>query len=187
MEVCGQADAFEIVQVKEGEVLNLHPGVDLTEDDQIQWSYVSGNLSTRIAKMNRGEIDTHYDERFAGRVQIDKTGVLTISNIRTNETGLFEAFIIINKQISEKKFNVEVLGTSHGNTTTTTTPTTPTTPTTHPQMKDFSPRNEDYPEHCGVTEVLVRSVLSGLVVIATAVILVEHLCCSVRGRIQSSV
>lgn len=109
--VCGQGDAFETVQVKEGEVLNLHPGVDLTEDDQIQWSYESGYLSTRIAKMNRGEIYTHYEEKFAGRVQIDKTtGVLSISNIRTNETGLFEAFIIINTQISEKKFNVEVLG-----------------------------------------------------------------------------
>jgi len=109
--VCGPADAFETVQVKEGEVLNLHPGVDLKDDDQIQWSYERDDLSTRIAKMHRGEINTHYDERFADRVQIDQTtGALSISNIRTNESGLFEAFIIVNKQISEKLFNVQVLG-----------------------------------------------------------------------------
>lgn len=109
--VCGQADVITTVRVKEGGVLNLHPGVDLKGDFQILWSYESGSQSDRVAQIYQGRIYTHYDERFAGRVQIDQTtGVLTISNIRTNETGPFEAFIVINRQISTRQFNIDVYG-----------------------------------------------------------------------------
>jgi len=107
--VCGQADVLT-VQVKEGEVLHLHPGIDLTDNFQILWSYEGDNPS-RVAQIHQGKTYTHYDERFAGRVQIDQTtGALSISNIRTNESGPFEAFIVINRQISKRKFYVDVYG-----------------------------------------------------------------------------
>ncbi len=110
--VCGQADAPESVRVMEGDVLRLHPGVpELKQDAQILWSYERHNLSTRVAQIYQGTIYTSYDERFSGRVQLDqKTGELTISNIRTNESGPFEAFMVINTQISTRKFNVDVFG-----------------------------------------------------------------------------
>ncbi|XP_058620330.1 CD48 antigen-like [Onychostoma macrolepis] len=50
-------------------------------------------------------------------------------------------------------------------------------------MKEICPRQEDCVGHCGVTEALVRLVLSGLVGITTIVFLVEHLrFCSFQGR-----
>ncbi len=113
--MCGQADAPESVRVMEGDVLRLHPGVpELKQDVQILWSYECDNLSTRVAQIYQGNIYTSYDERFSGRVQLDqKTGVLTISNIRTNESGPFEAFIVINTKTSKRKFNVDVYGKFH--------------------------------------------------------------------------
>ncbi|CAM4675251.1 unnamed protein product [Leuciscus chuanchicus] len=164
VDVCGQADVFKTVQVKEGEVLRLHPGVDLKEDFQILWTYESGNISTRVAQIHQGKTYTHYDERFAERVQIDQTtGVLTISNIRTNETGPFEAFIVINKQISKQKFYVTVYGSSPTSNTTSTN-----------QTRELYPPNKDCAERCGSTEALVRLVLSGLVGIAMVYFLVDH-------------
>ncbi|XP_052396605.1 uncharacterized protein LOC127944598 isoform X3 [Carassius gibelio] len=184
VKVCGQADAPKSVRVMEGDVLRLHPGVpELKEDVQILWSYERGNLSHRIAQKYQGKIYTHYDQKFSGRVQLDqKTGVLTISNIRTNESGPFEALLVINRQISKRKFSVDVYavssvtvqqstGTSHASNTSCTHPT-----------------NKDCVDHCGISEALVRLVLSGLVGIATVLLLVEHLrFCSSQRRAVSSV
>ncbi len=48
--------------------------------------------------------------------------------------------------------------------------------------------SSDYVDHCGVTEAVVRLVLSGLVGIATIVFLVDHLrFCSSQRRAASSV
>ncbi|KAK9954699.1 hypothetical protein ABG768_016748 [Culter alburnus] len=47
-------------------------------------------------------------------------------------------------------------------------------------MKEICPRHEDCLDHCGVTEALIRLVLSGLVGIATVFFLVDHV------RISSS-
>ncbi|KAF4096304.1 hypothetical protein G5714_022273 [Onychostoma macrolepis] len=50
------------------------------------------------------------------------------------------------------------------------------------------PTNKDCLDHCGVTEALIRLVLSGLVGIASVVFLVEHLrFCSSQRRTASSV
>ncbi|XP_043086191.1 uncharacterized protein LOC122332824 isoform X1 [Puntigrus tetrazona] len=54
--------------------------------------------------------------------------------------------------------------------------------------KDICPRQEGCVDRCGVTEALVRLVLSGLVGIFTVVFLLEHLSsCSSRRRAASSV
>ncbi|KAL1249377.1 hypothetical protein QQF64_020382 [Cirrhinus molitorella] len=47
--------------------------------------------------------------------------------------------------------------------------------TTRLHMKEICQQYEDYPDHCGVTEALIRLVLSGLVGITTVGFLVEHL------------
>ncbi|XP_048034409.1 uncharacterized protein LOC125260212 isoform X2 [Megalobrama amblycephala] len=177
VEVCGQADVITTVRVKEGGVLNLHPGVDLKGDFQILWSYEGGNQSNRVAQIYQGRIYTHYDERFAGRVQIDQTtGVLTISNIRSNETGLFEAFIVINRLISTRQFNIDVYGAPQTSNTSSTN-----------QTRELYPPIQDCAERCGVTEALIRLVLSGLVGIATVFFLVESLMICSSQRIDSSV
>ncbi|XP_058619187.1 CD48 antigen-like [Onychostoma macrolepis] len=54
-------------------------------------------------------------------------------------------------------------------------------------MKQICPRHEDCVDHCGVTEAVIRLVLSGLVGIATVVFLVEHLrFCSSQRRTAAS-
>ncbi|XP_016346667.1 uncharacterized protein LOC107692217 [Sinocyclocheilus anshuiensis] len=58
--------------------------------------------------------------------------------------------------------------------------------TVHLHMKEICPRSEDCLDHCGVTEALVRLVLSGLLGITTVVFLVEHLrFCSSQRRAAS--
>ncbi|XDV46495.1 hypothetical protein PO909_014382, partial [Leuciscus waleckii] len=108
--VCGETDDIETVQVKEGGFLNLHPGLhDLNGDVQILWTFESGRQSTRVAQMYQGKIYTHYDKRLTGRVQLDRdTGILTISDIRTNESGLYKAVIIVNTHISGWRYKVDV-------------------------------------------------------------------------------
>ncbi|XP_067303253.1 CD48 antigen-like [Pseudorasbora parva] len=54
--------------------------------------------------------------------------------------------------------------------------------------KETCPRHEDCAECCGITEALIRLVLSGLVGIATVFILVENMrICSAQRRAASSV
>uniref|UniRef100_A0A8C2BRS1 Uncharacterized LOC109048273 n=1 Tax=Cyprinus carpio TaxID=7962 RepID=A0A8C2BRS1_CYPCA len=59
--------------------------------------------------------------------------------------------------------------------------------TVHLHMKEICPRQEDDQDHCGVSEALVRLVLSGLLGITTAVFLFEHLrfCSSQRSAASS--
>ncbi|XP_058619754.1 SLAM family member 5-like [Onychostoma macrolepis] len=110
VEVGAEVNDFETVKVMEGGVLNLHPGLeDLKRDVQIMWTSESGRGNIRLAQMYQGEIYTHYDMRFTGRVQLDrKTGILTVMDIRTNESGLYEALIIINARTTGRRYKVHV-------------------------------------------------------------------------------
>ncbi len=108
----GEVDGIGTVKVMEGGVLNLHPAVhDLKGDVQILWTFESGRQSTRVAQMHQGNIYTHYDMRFTGRVQLDRTtGILIIMDIRTNESGLYKALIITSTLTSARKYKVDVFG-----------------------------------------------------------------------------
>lgn len=110
--VCGEVDDIKTVKLMEGGFLNLDPGLhDLNGDVQILWKFESGRQSTRVAQMHQGKIYTHYDKRLTGRVQLDQeTGILTITDIRTNESGLYNALIVINTHISGRRYKVEVYG-----------------------------------------------------------------------------
>ncbi|XP_077074146.1 uncharacterized protein LOC143725550 isoform X2 [Siphateles boraxobius] len=202
--VGGEVDDIETVKVKEGGFLNLHPGLhDLNGDVQILWTFESDRQSTRVAQMYQGKIYTHYDKRLTGRVQLHQaTGILTITDIRTNESGLYKAVIIVNKKVTVQKYEVAVyapvtvpaISISSAVTVHTSTgrPTSQgshaSNSATHPQTNEFFPNHQDPVGSCGETEVLVRLVLSGLVGIATVVFLVDHIrCCTPRRGAQSSV
>ncbi|XP_077074145.1 uncharacterized protein LOC143725550 isoform X1 [Siphateles boraxobius] len=212
--VGGEVDDIETVKVKEGGFLNLHPGLhDLNGDVQILWTFESDRQSIRVAQMYQGKIYTHYDKRLTGRVQLHQaTGILTITDIRTNESGLYKAVIIVNKEVTVQKYEVEVYApvtvpaisissavTVHTSTAVTVHTSTAVTvhtstgrPTsqgshasnsaTHPQTNEFFPNHQDPVGSCGETEVLVRLVLSGLVGIATVVFLVDHIRCCTPRR-----
>ncbi|ROJ24002.1 hypothetical protein DPX16_23563 [Anabarilius grahami] len=197
-QVGGEVGDIKTVKVKEGGFLNLDPGLhDLNRDVQILWTFESPSQSTRVAQIYQGKVYTNYDEKLTGRVKLDReTGILTITDIRTNESGLYKAVTIVNKKITVQKYKVDVYapvsvpaissvsvhqstGTSQGSQTGNST--------THPQTRAFCNNNQDSVESCGEGEVLIRLVLSGLVGIATLVFLVEHIRCCTRRGAQSSV
>ncbi|CAM4675232.1 unnamed protein product [Leuciscus chuanchicus] len=185
-QVCGEVDDTETVQVKEGGFLNLHSGLhDLNGDVQILWTFESGRQSTRVAQMYQGKIYSQYDKRLTGRVQLDRdTGILTISGIRTNESGLYKAVIIVNKKVTVQTYEVEVYAS-----VTVPAISSSSAVTIHTSTGVSVHQSTDSVGSCGgEAEVLVRLVLSGLVGIATVVFLVDHIrCCTARRGDRSSV
>uniref|UniRef100_A0A8C2EA95 Ig-like domain-containing protein n=1 Tax=Cyprinus carpio TaxID=7962 RepID=A0A8C2EA95_CYPCA len=99
------------VSVMEGDSVTLN--TDLTEirkGDDILWKF--GAEKSLIAKVKKKKqiLSTHNvpDERFRDRVKLDsQTGSLTITNITTEHTGLYELEISGEKLLS-KTFNVSV-------------------------------------------------------------------------------
>uniref|UniRef100_A0A8C1LPM7 Ig-like domain-containing protein n=2 Tax=Cyprinus carpio TaxID=7962 RepID=A0A8C1LPM7_CYPCA len=96
----------EMVSVTEGDSVTLNTDVTaIHEDDDILWKF--GAENSLIAKINR-ENQIFPDERFRDRLKLDRqTGSLTITNITTKHTGLYEVKISGTKR-STKTFSVSV-------------------------------------------------------------------------------
>ncbi|XP_050958691.1 SLAM family member 9-like isoform X2 [Labeo rohita] len=111
------ADAVKIVSVTEGESVTLHTNIPRHEDGlhrfyiySLQWSWFRPEDSQRVRviwfDVQRGHIRYDHDEIFRDRLQIDnQTGSLTIKNIRTTDSGLYQ---MINNHLSVESFNVTV-------------------------------------------------------------------------------
>ncbi|XP_026054828.1 carcinoembryonic antigen-related cell adhesion molecule 1-like [Carassius auratus] len=105
----------EVVSVSvpvEGDQVTLNTDVTLTPQQIIKWYFDN----TRIAQINGGQSficeDAECPERFRDRLKLDhQTGSLTIMNTRTTDSGLYRLQIISNS-ISDKTFNVTVIGAS---------------------------------------------------------------------------
>nr|XP_055072998.1 CD48 antigen-like [Misgurnus anguillicaudatus] len=102
----------EVKSVMEGDSVTLHSNVtEIKSDGQILWSF--GPQKSLIAKINREANivsinDDVLDGRFRDRLQInDQTGDLTITNINTEDSGLYQ-INIISKKTSSHRFNVIV-------------------------------------------------------------------------------
>ncbi len=102
----------ESVSVMERDSVTLH--TDLTEirdDDDILWKY--GDDNSLLAQINReNQISSTYDDvldgKFRDRLKLDnQTGSLTITNIRTEHTGVYKLDII---SVKSKTFSVSVYG-----------------------------------------------------------------------------
>nr|AAI55095.1 Zgc:171897 protein [Danio rerio] len=109
----GDADEFKSVLVTEGGSVPLYTYVTEVHDgDQILWKF--GHQNTLIAEiMKRDQIGINInfvvnDGIFKDKLQLDKhTGSLTIRNIRTEHTGLYELTVISGKTLVTR-FNVTV-------------------------------------------------------------------------------
>ncbi|XDV23407.1 hypothetical protein PO909_027987 [Leuciscus waleckii] len=90
--VVGKTDEVKSVSVKEGESVTLKTDVELKRDDLIVWRF--GDKGILLAKMyvetNESSLN-EADERFRDRLKLGhQTGSLTITNTRTEHSGLYE-------------------------------------------------------------------------------------------------
>ncbi len=102
--------------VMEGDSVTLHTNVESNHQEDIKWYFndtriaqITGDLSYICTDVQCNE----GTERFEDRLELDdKTGTLTIRDIRTTDSGLYELKIISIRNSSEKTFNVTVHGES---------------------------------------------------------------------------
>lgn len=111
----GAEDAVKSVSVMAGESVTLH--AILTEIQKVElilWKF--GPDGTNIAQINKminlvSLYNDALDGRFRGRLELDdQTGDLTIRNIRTEDSGLYELLYIFGEKFTPKKFNIIVSG-----------------------------------------------------------------------------
>ncbi len=100
-------DAVVSVTVNEGDSVTLNP--DLTKIkgfNLILWRF----RGAVIAQINTKKISYEDDEVFRDRLELNQTGSLTITNIRTKHSGLYKAEIAHNTGTLDQTFSVNVLG-----------------------------------------------------------------------------
>lgn len=105
-------EEVKIISVKEGDPLTLHTDIDeVSRYLLIQWMFEN----TRIAEVNRlAKINSTYDgpeETFRGRLKLDQTGSLTITNTRSTDSGRYNLMILRGQS---SYFQVTIYGRSSG-------------------------------------------------------------------------
>uniref|UniRef100_A0A8C1Z155 Immunoglobulin domain-containing protein n=1 Tax=Cyprinus carpio TaxID=7962 RepID=A0A8C1Z155_CYPCA len=113
-------DALMSVSVVEGDSVTLESGVtEIQTDDLIAWTF--GRPETLIARINKENVIFSTSDGdavgFRGRLKLDhQTGSLTITNIRTTDSGLYNVTIKRTKTHITNRFSVTVYAhrqTSH--------------------------------------------------------------------------
>ncbi|XP_026103509.1 CD48 antigen-like [Carassius auratus] len=104
-------DEVKSVSVTEGDSVSLNTDVKVQRDYMILWRF--GPQNTRIAEIiKRDQINFIFasnDGRFRDKLLLDnQTGSLTIRNIRSEHTGVYELTVIISEKTSLKSFTVTV-------------------------------------------------------------------------------
>ncbi|XP_056615517.1 uncharacterized protein LOC130430426 [Triplophysa dalaica] len=106
------ADDVVRLSVMEGDSVTLHINPDeINNASVLLW--VFSDEETFLAKIDRETHQTsipgNNDERFRNRLQVDQTGSLTITDVRTTDSGLYK-LQISSSEISHKRLNVTVTG-----------------------------------------------------------------------------
>ncbi len=98
-----------VKSVMEGDSVTLE--IDVNTDNEIQWRF--GHILIALLNRENG-LRTVNDEalggRFRDRLELDKTGSLTITDTRTTDSGLYEVKITSRTQTHLNTFNLTVYG-----------------------------------------------------------------------------
>ncbi|KAJ8281286.1 hypothetical protein GJAV_G00065820 [Gymnothorax javanicus] len=97
------------VNKMEGETLSLHSYLTGKQTSpHMQWFIIAGNLKTIIAFLYKGDFHIEY-ERFRNRLWLDRqTWSLNISDLNTNDAGVYKVQVVSSGVLSEMKFNLTV-------------------------------------------------------------------------------
>ncbi len=107
----GDTDTAKSVTVNEGDSVTLKIVTETQTGDKIEWKFGTNRNLLATIKGNTSKIYDGPDGRFRDRLKLDhQTGSLTITNIRTTDSGLYEAEISRSSSEDKHRFNVTVYG-----------------------------------------------------------------------------
>ncbi|XDV23397.1 hypothetical protein PO909_027980 [Leuciscus waleckii] len=170
LKVYDVTDAVKSVSVMEGDSVTLHTYVtEVQKYLMVQWTFGS----TRIAEVNRlMQTRSMYDERFRDRLKLDdQTGSLTITNIRTTDSGLYQ-LTIVSRETSYMSFNLIVYERSSSSNCVTSSNNSTVNQTEDENITELYKPSSDHIHCCSFTEAVIRLVVSALVGVATVAVLV---------------
>ncbi|XP_051978222.1 uncharacterized protein LOC127639924 isoform X1 [Xyrauchen texanus] len=106
-----QTEELKTLSLMEGDPVTLYTDVYKTYGDElILWRF--GSEGSLIAKCdledNNISLSDDADERFSGRLQLDQTGSITITNSRITDTGLYQLQFTNNRETKYRRFTVTV-------------------------------------------------------------------------------
>ncbi|XP_052445412.1 uncharacterized protein LOC127987197 [Carassius gibelio] len=105
-----QRDEMKTKSVVEGEPVTLHPGVTKTPNVVMTWYFNDSVIAEITRDQSNVCTDVQCKERFRDRLKLDhQTGSLTIMNINTADTGVYQLKIFSSSSFREKSFSVTVL------------------------------------------------------------------------------
>ncbi|XP_026053234.1 uncharacterized protein LOC113039545 [Carassius auratus] len=101
------------VSVTEGDSVSLHTNVTTTQQEEILWYFNDTRIAQITGDLSKICTDVQCNEgteRFRDRLNLEKqTGSLTIADINTADTGVYQLKIFSSSSFSEKTFSVTVL------------------------------------------------------------------------------
>ncbi|XP_052447281.1 SLAM family member 5-like [Carassius gibelio] len=106
---CVETDEIKSLSVMEGESVTLNTDVTVTQRNKILWKFGDRGLLIALLDDNEVSLFNGTEGQFRDRLQLDhQTGSLTIRNIRTTDSGLYELNIKGGTGEQVKTFNVTV-------------------------------------------------------------------------------
>ncbi|XP_016111434.1 uncharacterized protein [Sinocyclocheilus grahami] len=176
----------------EGDPVTLHTDANKIQTYLlIQWMF--GN--TRIAELGKlTQTNSTYDGpdgRFRGRLQLDQTGSLTITNTRTTDSGLYKV-TVFSSETSYMSFNVMVSETPQSSTAPESSRNLSfvssnliVNQTEYVNITELRQPSSDHVHCCGFTETVIRLAVSALVSMAAVAFLVYDIR-STRNELNST-